>query len=94
MAVCQVAHDWFNTGGASRLIFKMFRKTKQMSGVKDLRDNSDQRILLMVRLTSGSLTLLIWVHVLSAVLQCQYFAHCPSPEITVRMSLYVTMFFS
>lgn len=83
-----------NTGGSSRLIFKMFRKTKQMSGVKDLRDNSDFAAHLSdgtnaisgkrVNPASGFMYYLRFFNANTSV---------TAPlEITVRMSLYVTMF--
>lgn len=83
-----------NAGGASRLIFKMFRKTKNMSGVKDLRDNLEyisnltdgtaQAVGNVVNPTAGFMYYLRFFNAnttLTAPL-----------EITVRMSLYVTMF--
>lgn len=83
-----------NTGGASRLIFKMFRKTKQMSGVKDLRDSSQYQGVLTdgttavsggaVNPQSGFMYYLRFFNANTAL---------TAPlEITVRMSLYVTMY--
>lgn len=81
-----------NTGGASRLIFKMFRKTKHMCGIKDLRDNQEYS----GRLTDGSLV----SSIPDGVNPTQGFMYylrlftnngTPLVEMTVRMSLYVTM---
>lgn len=83
-----------NSGGASRLIFKMFRKTKQMSGVKDLRDNRDYT----GALTDG--TVAADGKGINPAAGFMYYLRffnanttLTAPlEITVRMSLYVTMF--
>lgn len=82
-----------NTGGSSRLIFKMFRKTKQMSGVKDLRDNSE----FVASLTDGTTTAAAGINPASGFMYYLRFFNANTSltaplEITVRMSLYVTMF--
>lgn len=82
-----------NTGGASRLIFKMFRKTKQMSGVKDLRDNNQYTGLL----TDGTTTANNGNNPPAGFMYYLRFFNSNTSltaplEITVRMSLYVTMF--
>lgn len=83
-----------NSGGASRLLFKMFRKTKQMSGVKDLRDNSE----FVGHLTDGTVAADNTMPNPAAgfMYYLRFFNANPSLtaplEITVRMSLYVTMF--
>lgn len=80
-----------NTGGASRLVFKMFRKTKNMCGLKDLRDNDEYS----GRLTDGQLTgispntnpfngFMYYLRLFNN-------NGTPLVEMTVRMSLYVTM---
>lgn len=83
-----------NTGGASRLIFKMFRKTKQMSGVKDLRDSSQYQGVLTDGTTSVSGPS---VNPQSGFMYYLRFFNANTSltaplEITVRMSLYVTMY--
>lgn len=80
-----------NTGGASRVILKMFRKTKHMCGIKDLRDNQDYS----GRLTDGSSA------ASSAntnpsngfMYYLRLFTNAGTPviEMTARMTLYITM---
>jgi len=80
-----------NTGGSSRLIFKMFRKTKNMCGIKDLRDNRDYG----ANLTDGSPT--IQSGQVNPGNGFMYYLRLftnngtPLVEMNVRMSLYVTM---
>lgn len=82
-----------NTGGASKLVFKMFRKTKNMCGLKDLRDNHEYGANLLdgrttidpvenVNPREGFMYYLRFFNITSAT--------CPL-SITARMSLYVTM---
>lgn len=84
-----------NTGGSSRLNFKMFRKTKHMSGVKDLRDNN----LYSGNLTDG-LTSVAPNENVNPNAGFMYYLRFFNANvlttavvsITVRMSLYVTMY--
>lgn len=85
-----------NSGGASRLKFKMFRKTKAMSGVKDLRDNSS---FIGVMPNNGSTAVANGVSnpQNGFMYYLRLFAEAPpgtnqSVAITSRMSLYTTMF--
>lgn len=83
-----------NTGGASRLIFKMFRKTKHMCGLKDLRDNIDYTS----NLTDGTAAAAgDNINPANGFMYYLRFFNSNTSltaplEITVRMSLYVTMF--
>lgn len=82
-----------NQGGASRLIFKMFRKTKQLSGVKDLRDSSQYQGVL----TDGTAQAAGNANPTSGFMYYLRFFNANTTltaplEITVRMSLYVTMY--
>lgn len=83
-----------NTGGYSALKFKMFRKTKHMCGLKDLRDNQDFGSQLTDGSTSvgsgtgtnpqnGFMYYLRLFNVGSAT--------TATAIMTVRMSLYITM---
>lgn len=83
-----------NAGGSSRLIFKMFRKTKSMSGLKDLRDNIEYS----GDLTDGSLSSasMAGINPLNGFMYyLRFFNHDATTTaplaITVRMSLYMTM---
>lgn len=78
-----------NTGGSSRLIFKMFRKTKNMCGIKDLRDNTDYGNWLpdgttQVRGVNPNNGFMYYLRLFTN-------NGTPLVEMTVRMSLYVTM---
>lgn len=84
-----------NTGGASRLNFKMFRKTKHMSGVKDLRDNN----LYSGNLTDGLTSVSTNENVQPAAGFMYYLRFFNANavttavvSVTVRMSLYITMY--
>lgn len=83
-----------NTGGASRLNFKMFRKTKYMSGIKDLRDASGfQGALSDGQITFASTSL----NPSNGFIYFLKFFNTNTTttavvSITVRMSLYMTMF--
>lgn len=83
-----------NAGGASRLIFKMFRKTKQMSGVKDLRDNSQyQGVLTDGATTAASASPIPQSGFMYYLRFFNANTSLTAPlEVTVRMSLYVTMY--
>lgn len=84
-----------NTGGASRAIFKMYRKTKHMCGIKDLRDNLEYS----GRLTDGSTDVTGSASSINPYNGFMYYLRLFSnsadtthiAEITVRMTLYVTM---
>lgn len=82
-----------NTGGASRLTFKMFRKTKSMCGLKDLRDNREYG----ASLTDGLTAITGNINPQNGFMYYLRFFQAGSSsasvpiEITVRMSLYVTM---
>lgn len=82
-----------NTGGASRLNFKMFRKTKSMSGLKDLRDNNEYG----GQLTDGTSTVTATANPTSGhMYYLRFFLSAESTvaaylAITVRMSLYCTL---
>lgn len=84
-----------NSGGASRLLFKMFRKTKAMSGVKDLRDND---AFIAVMPNNGATTALSVSNPNSGFMYyLRLFGEAPpgtnqTVAITSRMSLYTTMF--
>lgn len=85
-----------NSGGASRLRFKMFRKTKSMTGVKDLRDNY-QFIANMANNGSTAITNGVTNPVSGFMYYLRLFAEAPpgtnqSIAITSRMSLYTTMY--
>lgn len=81
-----------NLGGASRMVTKMFRKTKSMCGIKDLRDNNEYG----ANLTDGSTGQAIQTNPYNGFM---YYIRMfntsstatPSIDMTVRMSLYVTM---
>lgn len=85
-----------NSGGASRMVMKMFRKTKNMCGLKDLRDNQEYS----GRLTDGSLSVPnppdLGINPSSGFIY--YFrvfntstTNTTIVAITIRMSLYCTM---
>lgn len=82
-----------NTGGASRLVFKMFRKTKNMCGLKDLRDNEGYG----TRMTDGVSTTahIPGIPAKGFMYYLRFFQNGSSTaatlDITVRMSLYCTM---
>lgn len=84
-----------NTGGASRLTFKMFRKTKHMSGIKDLRDNQE----FCGHLTDGNSEMITTENVINPYNGFMYYlrffqngsATSATLDITVKMSLYCTM---
>lgn len=83
-----------NTGGSSRLNFKMFRKTKNMCGLKDLRDNQTYG----GRLTDGSTSAATFVvpNPQDGFMYYLRFFNASSVtsvgvSLTVRMSLYCTM---
>lgn len=80
-----------NTGGPSRLVFKMFRKTKNMCGLKDLRDNSEYGSNLSDGLSSSSS--LVDNPRAGFMYYLRFFAASGTPpvELTVRMSLYCTL---
>lgn len=80
-----------NLGGASRLVTKMFRKTKNMCGIKDLRDNSQYG----ANLTDGTTLapsanpgngFMYYIRMFNTSSNAT-----PTIDMTVRMSLYVTM---
>lgn len=80
-----------NLGGASRMVTKMFRKTKSMCGIKDLRDNTDYGSFLpdgqlQVRSTNPSNGFMYYIRMFNTSSSAT-----PSIDMTVRMSLYVTM---
>lgn len=84
-----------NTGGASRVILKLYRKTKHMCGLKDLRDNVEYS----GRLTDGSTDVSGSASSINPYNGFMYYLRLfttgdsseNSAEITVRMLLYVTM---
>lgn len=80
-----------NTGGASRVIFKMFRKTKHMCGIKDLRDNQDYSGRLTDGSTSASSANTNPANGFMYYLRLFTNAGTPVVEMNVRMTLYVTM---
>lgn len=79
-----------NSGGASYMRMKMFRKTKSMCGLKDLRDNSqyggqltDGSVIPVDTFTNPRTGFMYYLRFFSA--------GTPTVEITVRMSLYCTL---
>lgn len=82
-----------NTGGSSRLMFKLFRKTKSMCGIKDLRDNSDAGSQLTDGLTtlSGSVNMPQTGFMYFLKFFNQDGTTAAPLSITVRMSLYCTL---
>lgn len=82
-----------NTGGASRLIFKLFRKTKNMCGLKDLRDNNDYGGYLTDGTTSVAGSTVNPQH--GFMYYLRFFQNgsetAATLDVTVRMSLYCTM---
>lgn len=80
-----------NTGGASRLNFKLFRKTKAMCGLKDLRDNSQYG----GSLTDGTTTAQSYNPQNGFMYYLRFFQNGSTTvatlDVTVRMSLYCTM---
>lgn len=82
-----------NSGGASRTLFKMFRKTRSMCGIKDLRDNAEYG----AQLTDGSaVTSSPDNQAINPRNGFMYYfrvftAGTPTTEITVRMTLYCTL---
>lgn len=83
-----------NTGGASRLVFKMFRKTKPLVGVKDIKDNKE----LSGELPDGSIVDNANTPAINPFTGFMYYlrffnadATTTAPlQITVRMKLYAT----
>lgn len=78
-----------NTGGSSRLNFKMFRKTKNMCGLKDLRDNR----LYGYHLTDGTSTAQLVNPTGGFMYYLRFFNQSvvTTLALTVRMSLYCTL---
>lgn len=84
-----------NAGGASRLVFKMFRKTKPMVGVKDIKDNSQ----LYGNLPDGSIVDNLDTSLINPLTGFMYYLRffnadattAATLNITVRMKLYATM---
>lgn len=83
-----------NSGGSSRLNFKMFRKTKNMCGLKDLRDNQEYS----GQLTDGSTAPSSFNDVNPGngfMYYLRFFNQNTTTDtglsLTVRMSLYLTM---
>lgn len=84
-----------NTGGSSRVFFKMFRKTKSMCGLKDLRDNIDYA----GPLTDGSSSVPTTGNGINPVAGFMYYLRLFNQSstlvapvsITARMSLYCTL---
>lgn len=81
-----------NTGGVPRLRFKMFRKTKSMCGIKDLRDNQDYG----GHLSDGGIVSSMPINPLNGFMYYLRFFNASSQNVapyslTVRMSLYFTM---
>lgn len=82
-----------NSGGASRLVFKMFRKTKNMCGIKDLRDNQQYGAFLTDGTTQANL---YGTNPTNGFMYYLRFFNSSGTnaaplEITVRMSLYCTL---
>lgn len=83
-----------NLGGSSRLLVKMFRKTKHMCGIKDLRDNVEYRGALTDGLSAFAINQAInpgngFMYYIKMFNTSG--SNTPNIDMTVRMSLYVTM---
>lgn len=78
-----------NSGGASRTNFKMYRKTRSMCGLKDLRDNTEyggqlsDGSVIAGQLTNPANGFMYYFRVFTE--------GTPTTEITVRMTLYCTL---
>lgn len=88
-----------NTGGASRLVFKMFRKTKAMCGIKDLRDTDhytsrmpDNGASMAGGLGVGNPSAGFMYYLRLFPESASGASNNQSVAITTRMSLYTTMF--
>lgn len=87
-----------NTGGASRVFFKMFRKTKHMCGIKDLQDDPQYQGLLQDGVTSVTQSTTSRNPELGFMYYLRMFNAQDGTDqdsiaqLTVKMSLYCTLF--